>query len=272
MVREVIYQYEPEMLWFDIAFDGRKCISPEYQQRMFADYYNWAVVNATNVCVGHKEREILPHTGIIDYERGRSEVLLPAPWVTDTTISRSWFYQPRWDGQWKDANWIIDLLIDIVSKNGIMMLNVAFKSNGTLIEEGTVELEKIGKWLRLNGQAIYETRPWKVYGEPHKALSERHGRGDEQEKVVYSSEDVRFTRSKDNKTVYAILLGWPGNDKQVTIQSMNSTDFTERIQNISLIGHYGEISWQQTTKGLTLRMPHKQPCDYAYCFELKLKE
>ena len=271
MVHEVVYQYEPDMLWFDIAFDGRKCIRPEYQQRMFADYYNWAVTHARSVCVGHKERAILPYTGILDYERGRSEVLMPAPWMTDTTISRSWFYQPKWDGQWKDANWIIDLLIDIVSKNGVMMLNVAFKSDGTLIEEGAAELENIGNWLRLNGEAIYNTRPWKVYGEPHKPLSERHGRGDEQEKVVYFSEDVRFTRSKDGKTVYAILLGWPGNGETATIRAMNENDFPEMIEDVKLIGYYGKIRWQKTSGGLKLQMPHKKPCDYAYCFKLELK-
>jgi alpha-L-fucosidase len=257
------------MLWFDIAFDGRQCIPPEYQQRMFADYYNWAVVNARDVCVGHKEHAILPYTGILDYERGRAEQLMPSLWMTDTTISRSWFYQPRFDGQWKDANWIIDLLIDIVSKNGIMLLNVAFKSDGTLIEEGAAELEKIGAWLRLNGEAIYNTRPWKVYGEPHKELSERSGRGDEEMKEVYSAEDVRFTRSKDGKTVYAILLGWPGDGTAVTIRSMNERDFPTPVHDVKLIGHHGPIQWHRTSEGLTLRMPARKPCDYAYCFRIR---
>lgn len=271
MVHEVIYQYEPDMLWFDIAFDGRKCIKPAYQQRMFADYYNWAVRNARNVCVGHKEMAILPHTGIRDYERGRAEMLMPALWMTDTTISRSWFYQPRWDGQWKEANWVVDLLMDIVAKNGILMLNVAFKSDGTLIEEGVMELEKIGNWLRLNGEAVYATRPWKVYGEPHKALSERHGRGDEQMDKVYSYEDVRFTRSKDGHIIYAVLLGWPGNNQTVTIKAINDRHVVRSIKRVSLIGHHGPIEWRQEPDGLTLATPYKQPCDFAYAFKIELE-
>ncbi len=271
MVHEVIYQYEPDMLWFDIAFDGRKCVTPEYQQRMFADYYNWAVANARNVCVGHKEMALLPHTGIRDFERGRAEEMMPAIWMTDTTISRSWFYQPRWDNEWKDANWIIDLLMDIVSKNGVLMLNVAFKSDGTLIEEGAAELEKIGDWLRLNGEAVYYTRPWKVYGEPHKALSEQHGRGDEQMDKVYSHEDFRFTRSKDGSIIYAVMLGWPGDNQMVTIKSINNNNVTKAIKNVSLIGNYGAIEWQKNAGGLTVKTPHKQPCEFAYCFKIELE-
>lgn len=266
MVNEVVTQYEPEMIWFDIGLDGRKCITPEYQQRMFADYYNWANANGKEVCIGHKEAALLPYGGIKDYERGRSEYLRPNLWMTDGTIGRSWFYQPRFNGQWHDANWVVDILMDIVSKNGVLLLNVPPRPDGSIPEEGAVELKKIGQWLNTNADAVYNTRPWTVYGEPHKKLSERNGRGDEEKKVVYSQEDIRFTQSKDGRTVNVVVLGWP--EKEFTVKSIKVDDAGGAAW-IELLGCEDTISYRINDKRqLVIVPPIEKPNEIAYCFQL----
>ncbi len=266
MVHEVVEQYEPELIWFDIALDGRDCITEEYQTRMFADYYNWANKNGKEVAVGHKEAELLPYTGIKDYERGRSPYLRPDVWMTDGTIGRSWFYEPKYDGKWHSANWIVDLLLDIVSKNGIYLMNVPPRPDGSIPEYGVTELKKIGDWLRCNGEAVYNTRPWIVYGEPHKELSERNGRGDESKSVVYTSEDLRFTQSKDGKRVNIFVLGWP--EEAFTVKSIKVLK-SGKNSRIKLLGSNEEIKYTINDKDqLVIENPKVKPCDFAYCFEL----
>ncbi len=266
MVNEVVTKYEPELIWFDIAFDGRDCVTPEYQKQMFADYYNWANREGKEVTVGHKEEELLPYTGIKDYERGRSQYLRPNVWMTDGTIGRSWFYQPKFDGAWHDANWVVDLLMDIVSKNGVYMMNVPPRPDGSIPEEGAAELKKIGEWLSCNGDAVYNTIPWIVYGEPHKLLSEKSGRGDENKKVVYSDEDIRFTQSKDGKKVNVITLGWP--EKPFTVKSMRVVK-EGRNAKIKLLGSDKNIEYNINDKGqLVITPPDEKPCDFAYSFQL----
>ncbi len=266
MVNEVVNQYEPELIWFDIALDGRQCVTEEYQTRMFADYYNWAIKHGKNVTVGHKEAELLPYTGIKDYERGRSQYLRPDVWMTDGTIGRSWFYQPQFDGKWHKAGWVVDILLDIVSKNGIYMLNVPPHPDGSIPEEGAKELKKIGQWLSCNGEAVYNTRPWTVYGEPHKILSEKSGRGDEVKAVVYTSEDIRFTQSKDGKTVNVIILGWP--DKPFTVKSIKV--LSDKGAKINLLGSNETIKYSINAQNqLVIEPPKVKPCEYAYSFQLE---
>ncbi len=266
MVDEVIVDYEPDMIWFDIAFDGRDCITPEYQKQMFANYYNWANKMGRGVAVGHKEDLILPYTGIKDYERGRSPYLRPEVWMTDGTLGRSWFYQPKFDGRWHDANWIVDLLVEIVSKNGVYLLNVPPRPDGSIPEEGAEILRNIGKWLSCNGEAIYNTIPWSVYGEPHKQLSDRQGRGDESKKVVYSSEDIRFTQSKDGKIVNVFTLGW--SDKPFVVKSIEVLK-SGKDAKIKLLGSDAKINYSINDKRqLVIEAPETPPCEYAYCYQL----
>ena len=267
MVREVVTQYEPDMIWFDIGLDGRKCVTPEYQQQMFADYYNWATAKGKGVLVGHKEGKLLPITGIKDYERGRSETLQQDVWMTDGTLGHSWFYQPKFDGEWHDANWVIDILMDIVAKNGVLLLNVPPRPDGSIPEEGAVQLRKMGEWLRINGDAVYNTRPWMVYGEPHKKLSARHGRGDEQLKVVYTQEDLRFTQSKDGKRVNVIVLGWP--EAEFTVKSIKVDDAAKDAA-VTLLGSKEKIKFRiNDQRQLVIVPPAEKPCDFAYSFQLQ---
>jgi len=160
MVNEVVEKYQPDLTWFDFGLSS--VITPDYQQRMFADYYNWAQKNGRKVGVAHKHRNIHQHTGILDFERGREDRLTPYPWLTDTSVG-PWFHQKS--SSFKTVNELVDVLVDIVSKNGCMLLNVGPQADGAVPEKGRKILRGIGAWLKVNGQAIYNTRPWQTFGE-----------------------------------------------------------------------------------------------------------
>ncbi|MHC4540791.1 MAG: alpha-L-fucosidase [Planctomycetota bacterium] len=214
MVNEVVEKYEPDLTWFDFGLS--RIITPEYRQRMFADYYNWAAKKDVKVGVAHKHRDIHEYTGIIDFERGREDQLTPYPWLTDTSIG-PWFHQKS--TLYKSVDDLVDVLVDIVSKNGCMLLNVGPAADGTIPRDAQKLLRGIGRWLKTNGEAIFDTRPWQVYGEGPTRMA-KGGGFSERQKLKYGAADIRFTQSKDGKTVYVILLGRP--DQQVTIRSMRT--------------------------------------------------
>ena len=150
MVNEVVGKYQPDMIWFD--FELVKVIPPEYQRKMFADYYNWAADHRTDSAVAHKFREIHKYTGILDFERGREDRLAPYPWLTDTAMAE-WFNQKS--APYRSVDNLVDVLIDIVSKNGCMLLDVSPAADGTIPAKARETLLGIGDWLKINGEAIY---------------------------------------------------------------------------------------------------------------------
>ncbi len=155
MVMEVVQKYEPDMIWFD--FELAKVITPEYQRRMFADYYNWAAAQGRESAVAHKHREIHQYTGILDFERGREDKLVPYPWLTDTALG-PWFNQNS--HLYRTTDNLIHVLADIVSKNGCMLLNVGPAADGSIPPEAERMLLELGDWMHMNGEAVYATRPW----------------------------------------------------------------------------------------------------------------
>ncbi len=131
----------------------------------------------------------------------------------------------------------------------------------------------IGRWLKVNGKAIYGTRPWKVHAEGPTVTRgiKRNAKGVEKEqwdwRKKFTSEDIRFTSKGD--TLYAIALSWPANGT-LTVRSL-SEDADLRIKSVSLLGHSGSLRWSQTNDGLTVILPAKQPCNYAYSLRIMTK-
>jgi len=255
---ELIDQYQPELFWFDWTV-GNKPFQPTFYQFM-AYYYNnakdWNKGVVVNTKYGYGD-----NIQVYDIERGKSDKARQYPWQTDTSVGKkSWGYIQGEEN--KTPNQIIDDLIDIVSKNGNLLLNIGPKADGTITQGQQQVLLAIGKWLQVNGEAIYGTRPWKVTASEG-ATKGTAGSFTDNKETKYSAQDIRFTTKDD--TLYAISLEWT--DENVIIQSLKGYD----IKSISMLGSNEEISYKMTKGGLKVYFPEKRPNDFAYAFRIKLQ-
>jgi alpha-L-fucosidase len=197
-----------------------------------------------------------------DVERGKSGQMMKFPWQTDTSVGKkSWSYV---DGEEnKSAKQIVHDLIDIVSKNGNLLLNIGPRADGTITDEQKEILLTIGKWLEVNGEAIYETRCWKKFGEGN--AESVKGSFSDNEATAYTASDIRFT-TKGND-LYAITLDW--SDSDVLIKSLDKQAIADaKIMGVKLLGSNEKIDWQQTDGGLKLFFPKNKPGEYAYAFKI----
>ncbi len=265
---EMITKYQLDLMWFDFGF-----CAPEYEEnrlKILSEYYNLATTWNKEVVLNYKRmgwNPIPKGAAVLDIERGKLDRIRKLPWQTDTSIGRnSWSYVRDWQN--KPAGELIDELIDIVSKNGNLLLNVGPKSDGTIPEDQQKVLLTIGKWLSVNGEAIYKTRPWILYGEG----VNRSKTGDHTEYVTQemTQKDIRFT-SKDN-TIYAFVLDWPTEDILITSLSTLLASISDPIKNISLLGSKEKIDWKRNHKGLLIKSPKKKKGDYAFAFKIQLEK
>jgi alpha-L-fucosidase len=188
-----------------------------------------------------------------DFERGVNGGINPHPWQTDTSIG-DWFYNRHW--KYQSLSWTVHMLVDIVSKNGNLLLNVVLRPDGSLDPEVETMLHQLADWTAINGEAIYGTRPWLVFGEGPTQVKG----GAFKENFTYSARDIRFTTK--GKTLYAIALGWP-DDGKVIIQSLARTDDSSvnKIKRVELLGYRGKLKFAQTTEGLTVQLPAQKLSD-----------
>ena len=259
---EVVDEYQPDVLWFDSKLGT---IGASYRQRFLAHFYNSAREWGREVVVTYKNEDLPKGTAVLDIERGSKSELTPYTWLTDTSVDRrSWCHIQ--DPDYKTVNTLIDSLVDRVSKNGNLLLNVGPKPDGTIPEPVRERLLGMGRWLDVNGEAIYGTRPWKIYGEgPTKIKGGMFG---ERKKVEFTAKDVRFTTREGN--FYAICLGWPG--EELKIDSLKSDATPKEISRITMLGAEGELEWSRGPDGLTVDMPKQKPCKHTFALKIEWAE
>ena len=266
--QDLVDKYRPDLVYFDNTGLPLGQAGLDVTAHYYNAGLNWhdgrleTVVTAKNM--PPERRAAL----VEDIERGTADQIRPAPWQTCSCIG-DWHYNRdvAEKNRYKTVDQVVDMLADIVSKNGNLLLSIPVRGNGTLDDHEIDFLKAMAKWMDVNGEAIFDTRPWKVFGEgPTQAGSGMFG---ESKGKPYTAEDVRFTTK--GGVLYAILLGWPG-EKTAVVKSLALNGpyvADQRITDVSLLGYDKKVQWSQDAGGLWVSMPAEQPCENAVVLKIK---
>ncbi|MBN1284873.1 MAG: alpha-L-fucosidase [Anaerolineae bacterium] len=255
---ELVDRYQPQVFWFDWWIE--QVVFAPYLQKFAAYYYNRGLEWGQGVVINYKRQAFPEDTAVYDIERGQLAGINSRFWQTDTSVSKnSWGYVQN--QQYKTATQIIGDMVDIVSKNGCLLLNIGPRPDGTIPEPEQDLLLEIGHWLAINGEAIYGTRPWKTFGEgPTKVIG---GDFTDTRRPPFTGADFRFTTQGD--TLYAICLDWPG--EEAAIKSLGPAN----VESVIMLGSEAALDWSQDERGLTIKTPTGKPCEHAYTFKITLR-
>ena len=271
---DLINSYDPDLIYYDdtalplwpISDVGLRLAAHMYNRSIARKGKLEAVINGK--ILDAQQRKCM----VWDIERGQSNKIEPLPWQTCTCIG-GWHYNRRhYDKKdYKSAQTVVHTLIDVVSKNGNLLLSVPVRGNGTIDELEQAIVEEIGKWVAVNGEGIYDTRPWAVFGEgpvmenavPISAQGFNEGKG-----KPFSSADIRFTTK--GETLYAFVMGWPA-DGKVLIKNLRSASpvFPKRVERVAMLGGPGQLAFKQTAEGLLVTLPSEAPA-LGYAVALKI--
>jgi alpha-L-fucosidase len=259
---EIVEKYHPDIMYFD-WWIGQPSLRANVQ-RFAAFYYNASQKYGGHAgVINYKDYAIQEHSAVLDLERGQLGDIRPLPWQTDTSISnKSWGYIK--DDTFKSSEFVIHQLIDIVSKNGNLLLNIGPRSDGTIPDEVQAVLRDVGSWLKVNGEAIYGTRPWRIYGEGPTQVAT--GSFHDTDTATYTGEDFRFTIK--GTTLYAFEMGWPS-DGQTVIHALGNSVGSQKIESVNLVGSDAKLQFQQQADGLHIQLPEQPPGRYAYVFRVQ---
>jgi alpha-L-fucosidase len=264
--RDLIDQHQPDLIYFD----NEGLPLGQAGLDMAAYYYNasmgWhggkldVVVNGKRVPEEHRR-------GVVeDVERGFNAAIQPNPWQTDTCIGQ-WHYDRALFEQhrYMSADKVIHRLCDIVSKNGNLLLSIPLRGDGTIDDDEHKVLDGMAAWTRVNGEAIYGTRPWKVFGEGPTEV--KAGMFGEKNVQPFTARDVRFTTKGGE--LYAILLGWPEDGvAKITSLAEGSPHAPGRIEKVSLLGSASGLKFERSREALTMKLPDRRPGEYAFALKI----
>ncbi len=270
---DLIDKYKPDLVYFDdtalplwpISDAGLKIAAHLYNKSLKEKGSQEAVLFGK--ILDEQQRKCM----VWDIERGQSNNIEPLPWQTDTCIG-GWHYQKSifTNHQYKSAKTVVHTLIDVVSKNGNLLLSVPVKGDGTIDSDERKVVEEIGTWMKINSECIYDTRPWKIFGEgpaienaaPLTAQGFNEGKG-----KPFTPADIRFTK-KEN-ILYAIPLGWPENGK-ILVKSLSTGNslYPGTITRVELCGG-GQLTFERKAEGLEIILPADKPATH-YAVALKI--
>lgn len=249
-IKELIDNYHPDLLYSDSQFPydefGRTLIAHFYNENMER---NGGALTAVYTC-----KQASDGKWVQDLERGVLDSINPYPWQTDTSIG-DWYY--RIGQKYKTANEVIQMLVDIVSKNGNLLINIVQTPEGDIEPDVLKIVEGIGAWTSVNGEGIYGTRPWKVYGEKPSSEPTVTGGHFNEDKTVYTAADIRFTTKGD--TLFAFCLGKPTSDIHIHSLGTQTAYNKATVQQITLLGSDEKLHWKQLPNELIIRKPKHLP-------------
>jgi len=273
-IKDLLDQYEPDLLYTDgpIFFE-------EWGLSLTAHLYNMSAKKhggrVETVYTNKSKTDCPQGICVLDLERGVVDRIWDAPWQTDTCVG-NWHYNT--EAQYKSPKIIIDMLVDIVSRNGNLLLNFPLPSNGMLDAEELKILDEITRWMAVNSEAIYSTRPWKTFGSGPSAGNTgaaREGVSDhhlaqafnERNRKDLSFQDVRYTQK--GKDLFAFAMGWGQQEAVFPELGTASSHRPGKIRNVALLGFSGPLKWRQDADGLKVQPPAQKPCEHAIVFRVE---
>jgi len=271
--RDLIDQHDPDLLYFDnslfpLGWGGMNIASYFYNHNLKTHGGRMEAVTTIKQVPDHLAKAV-----VADYERGLTSGIMRYAWQSETCIGQ-WHYrrslleQPGEYGGYMEPRDVLHWMIDTVSKNGTFILNIPGRPDGTIDRKEIAVLDPIAAWMQINGEAIYETRPWKVYGEGPNAIKSGSFQGNSVRSL--GSKDIRFTRNKANTVIYAIALGWPAGE--FTIQALGTAADAKpgKIAHVQLLGSGEKVTWEQTAAGLRVELPGEETSAMDYAAALKV--
>ncbi len=272
-IMDLVDQHQPDILYEDggIPFGdwGRSLVAHYYNQSL-----RWHKGDMEVVYTAKVANQCAVGTCVLDVERGVFDGLSKEPFQTDTCVG-DWHYSK--DIEYKSPKRVIDLLVDVVSRNGNMLLNFPLRPDGTLDDKELSIVADITAWMAVNSEGIYATRPWKIYGAGPSTLPKgsheyvdwtKWGGFNEANRHDLSADDVRFTTKGTD--IYAFVMGWPHPSVLLKPLGINSPQQPGKIHNVELLGHQGKLRWKQDGSGLKVEMPAEKPCSHAIALKIAL--
>jgi alpha-L-fucosidase len=267
-IKDLVDQHQPDLLYTDggIPFDS-------YGLSLVANHYNVSARRhhgkVEAVYTSKRREDCATGTCALDLERGIVDRIWPDPWQTDTCIG-NWHYKKGI--KYKTPKLVVDMLVDIVSRNGNLLLNFPLPGSGQLDPDEMQVLSAFTGWMSVNSEGIYSTRPWKIYGSGPSTMPrpERQGRMgfNENGRKDLTAEDVRFTTK--GKTLYAFVMGWPEKEAVIAPLGTKTPQDPGKIHNVELLGHKGKLTWKQEEAGLKIQLPEQRPSDFGVTFKIAL--
>ncbi len=264
LVDEVVDNYSPDIIWFDSWLDE---IPESYRQQMVADQFNAGVEDGKENIVAYKQQDLPADIAVLDVEQGGLKEMGDNYWMTDITLSTgSWGYV---EGQgYKTLDVLVRNMIDVWSKKGIVLLNISPRADGVINDEQRELLHGLGRWTKANGEAIYGTRAYSIFGYGDAAIEAGHF-GGQSATMQYTASDVRFTRAADGSAIYAFVLGMPEGEAALKLH-----DIEGEVAGVSLLASGEELKWERGADNkLTVTTPATDKMDtVANVFKISLKK
>jgi alpha-L-fucosidase len=275
--RDLIDQHDPDLLYFDnslfpLGWAGMNIGAYFYNHNLQTRGGKMEAVANVKQVPDHLAKAV-----VADYERGLTNRVMPYAWQSETCIGEWHYNRALYDkagefGGYTPPRDVVHWLIDAVSKNGTFILNVPGRPDGTIDSKEKAVLDQLTAWIEINGEAIYDTRPWKIYGEGPNAVKPGAFQGHSIAQL--GPKDIRFTRNKASTVIYAIVLGWPRGP--ILIQALGTSAVTNpgKIEHVQLLGTEQNLDWKQERAGLRVSLPrdHQPSADYAASLKLSLAE